>query len=248
MPELSRYGAIEMALRSRFVLLALAVPGITLGCGGDASYDVRYAAAYTPPRTVSVFGVFRDGRMNPEAWDALGSRLSAPLGGASCEIAIGAKLTLEAPTLLSALDDTTRANGVTDAILGEFAPMAKADTILVFTIAGRPPQPLPDKPGTRATPASNRFSTGRRMRGNTGPQPSTPRADRNVFEISASLYSVKTKESVGVIGMSYEGQSVEDAFQKFAAKLSAELPGTRCAGWDLSGHVDEDKLRALGEH
>ena len=217
-----------------------------MGCTGDASYDVRYATAYKPPRTVSVFGVFRDGRMNPEAWDAIGSRLSAPLGGASCDIAIGAKLQLEAPTVLAALDDTTRASGVTDEILGEFAPMAKAETILVFTIAGRPPQPLPDKPGTGAAPAASRFSTGRRMRGNNGPPAAGPRVDRNVFEISASLYSVKTKESVGVIGMSYEGQSVEDAFQKFAAKLSAELPGTRCAGWDLSGQIDEEKLRSLG--
>jgi hypothetical protein len=67
-----------------------------------------------------------------------------------------------------------------------------------------------------------------------------------VFEVSASLYSVKSKESVGTIGMSYLGPSVDDAFRKFSERLAAELPGARCAGWDYGVKIDEDKLRELG--
>ncbi len=229
----------------RTVLIASAA---LVACGGDTSFDVRYAPTYAPPRTVSVFGIFKDGRMNPESWDALGARFSAPLGGSSCEIAIGPRLVEASPSLVATLDDTTRASGVTDEILAEFAPMAKSDLIVLFTIAGRPPQPIPAGAVGRAPPSSNRFATGQRGRSGTPSSPSAARRiDRNVFEISASLYSVRTRESVGVIGMAYQGQSIEDAFRKFTEKLAAELPGTRCVGWDFAVAIDEEKLRALAQ-
>ena len=81
----------------------------------------------------------------------------------------------------------------------------------------------------------------------TAPQARGRRTDSNVFEVSASLYSVSAKASVGLIGMAYEGASMDDALHKFADKLAAELPGARCAGWDFAVPVDEEKLRALRE-
>jgi hypothetical protein len=232
-------------------VLGLACAGLSLACTSDASFDVRYAQAYAPPRTVSVFGVFKDGRMNPESWDTLGERLSAPLGGGPCQIAVGPELQQEAPTVLAALDDTTRAGGVTDEVLAAFAPMAKAEVIVLFTIAGRPPSPVSDAgagAAGRAPPSSNRFASGSRSRRGMGaPTTATRRAERNVFEVSASLYSVRAKESVGLVAMTYEGHSVDEAFRKFAEKLAAELPGTHCAGWDFTVLVDEEKLRNLAE-
>ncbi len=231
------------------IAFALAVALALFACG-DASFDVRYAPAYVPPRTVSVFGVFKDGRMNPDAWDTLGARLSAPLGGGPCEIAVGPRLQQEAPSVVATLDDTTRASGVTDDVLAQFAAMAKADIIVLFTVAGQPPQPSSDggAGATRADPSSNRFATGSRSRRGMGaPTAASRRAERGVFEVSASLYSVSRKESVGLVGMTYEGRSVDDAFQKFAAKLAAELPGARCLGWDFSVPIDEEKLKNLAE-
>jgi hypothetical protein len=237
----------------RLGVVALAAVTITLAlfaCGGDASFDVRYARAYAPPQTVSVFGVFKDGRMSPEAWDTLGERLSLPLGGRPCEIAVGPRLQQEAPSLVAALDDTTRASGVTDDVLAQFAPMAKSDILLLFTISGHPPQIADAGAGaaSRAQPSSNRFASGQRSRRGMGaPSTASRRAERSVFEVSASLYSVKTKESVGLIGMTYEGQSVDDAFRKFTEKLAAELPSARCVGWDFAVQVDEEKLKNLAE-
>ena len=71
--------------------------------------------------------------------------------------------------------------------------------------------------------------------------------DRSVFEVSASLFSVRQHESVAVVAMTYDGQSVDDAFRKFTERLGAELTGARCAGWDRSVRVDEEKLRTLAE-
>jgi len=231
-------------------IAAVAIALAPFACTSDTSFDVRYAQPYAPPRTVSVFGIFKDGRMNPESWDTLGERLSAPLGGGPCEIAVGPRLQQEAPTVLAALDDTTRAGGVTDDVLSVFAPMAKADVVVLFTIAGQPPSAAGDAgaAATRAPPSSNRFASGSRgRRGMGAPTTATRRAERNVFEVSASLYSVRTKESIGLVAMTYEGHSVDEAFRKFAEKLAAELPGTHCAGWDLGVPIDEEKLRSLAE-
>ncbi len=232
-------------------MAAAAAVGLALlpfsACGSDTSFDVRYAPTYAPPRTVSVFGVFRDGRMSTESWDVMGARLSRPLGGAPCEVAVGARLQETAPSLVAALDDVTRAGGVTDEVLAELAPMAKSDVIVLFTVAGRPPQVLSDAgPVARAPPSTSRFNTGGRGgRAMTGPSSTTRRTDRNAFEVSASFYSVSAKASVGLIAMAYEGSTVEDALEKFAAKLALELPGARCDGWNYGVSVDEARLRAL---
>jgi hypothetical protein len=125
--------------------LALALAVAVASCADDpAKFDVRAASDFAKTGvTVSVLGVFKDGRMSAESWPTLGARLSAPFSRTgACEIAYADALFATAPALAASIDEYATANGITDELLDELAPMATADTILVFTIAGHPPQTM----------------------------------------------------------------------------------------------------------
>ena len=214
-------------------------------CASDASFDVRYANDYAKPASVSIFGVFKDGRMNQAAWDALGARFSAPLHGVRCEILFGEKLAQASPDLAPFIDDYTRRNGVTDDVLDKLAPLAMGDSVLLITIAGHPPQSTRDggAPPPQQSPSPMSRGAGRRGRGMGAPYGGGRAADTSVYEVSASLFSVKTHHAVGLIGMTYSGASVDEALKKFTDKLGTELGGATCAGWDASRPLDADQLK-----
>jgi hypothetical protein len=68
----------------------------------------------------------------------------------------------------------------------------------------------------------------------------------SAFEMSASLYSVADKKSVGIVTLEYDGKSVEDAVARLAERLGKELPGSRCGGWNWDVKVDDQRIRDLG--
>src|SRR5689334_9806409 len=104
------------------ILLALGVAS----CGAeDAQFDVKSAPGFARGQTtVSVFGVFHDGRMSPESWLELGPSISAMLGQKSCDTAYGEGLQKGNPEMFTAADEDTRANGITEDLLQKFAAMA----------------------------------------------------------------------------------------------------------------------------
>jgi len=218
------------------------------GCG-DHQFSVQYAPEFsrTDVRTVSVFGVFRDGRISPEAWDQLGPRLSSPFSARVCESAYTEQLVAAEPALSSAVDDYARANGVTDDLLDQFSPMAKGDAILLVTVAGRPPQPIASTGGGPQHQQPTMAGMGRRgggMGGGARVEPTMgPTTDRNSFEVSALLFSTRLHHTVAVVAMTYTGKSVDEAFASFAAKLNTELHGMTCTGWKPDVHVDDQRIR-----
>lgn len=235
--------------------LRLGVLMTLTACADDgAQFNVKHAPEFVTSGTkVSVFGIFKDGRMTPESWDAIGPRLSRPFGkSTACDVAYGEKLVSTAPALSSAVDDYARANGVTDDLLDQFAPMAKGDAILLITIAGRPPQPIAASQLPQQTPAQSPRSMGG-MGGRRGAGQMAPPArdmhptDHSVFEVSATLFSVRLHRSVGVIAMTYSGANVDEALGKFTARLGEELPGASCTEWNWDAHVDDEKIRKMIE-
>ncbi|MDP9000086.1 MAG: hypothetical protein M3O46_08245, partial [Myxococcota bacterium] len=62
-------------------------------------------------------------------------------------------------------------------------------------------------------------------------------------QMSASLYSVGEKRSVGLVAMDYTGDSAELAIAQFAGKLAQALPATTCAGWSWDAKVDVEHIR-----
>jgi hypothetical protein len=221
------------------LLLAIPIAGIG-GCGASGpQFHASYAPEYAPGSTVSVFGVFADGRMDPEFWNDLGSTL-LPLAG--CTAGYSADLATQNPGLASAVDDYVRANGVTEALLAQWGTLSKADTILLFSIAGHPPvQTGPTVvtpkyiPPTQMTRPANLYDEHRPT-------------DGSVFQVTASLYSVRARRSIARLDMIYSERDVDGALREFGRRMRVELPIAACAGWSADTHgLDESKIRELKE-
>jgi len=225
-------------------LLVAAAMTVLGGCA-DGSFSVQRSAAF--PRSgaaLSVFGVFKDGRMSPEAWDDLRTRLNPILGATACETAYPEALNASGPELSQAVDDFTRANGVTEDLLELLGPMAKGDLVLLVIMTGRPHASKDATQDSPATPPPPARAGGRRGYQSVGPG-RTPGREPEAFEVAASLYSVRAHRSVGAISLRYTGQSKEEALQSFADRLAAELPLASCAGWNADVHVEATKVRKL---
>jgi hypothetical protein len=218
------------------------VVATSAGCLPDTAFTVNISPEF--PRSgssVSVFGVFNDGQMNPRSWDYLKQRLAPPFNKETCEVAYGDKLVNTLPAVSSAVDDFARTNGVTDELLDQFAPMAKGDAIMLITVAGHIPLaerhvvPGAETPQPKGT-------------GGQGTPDRRKNPDRNEFELSASFFSVRLHRSVALVDMTYRGQSVDQAFARFAARLAAEMPNSSCSGWNWDVRVDDKRIHDLIEH
>jgi len=217
---------------------------------GDAHFSTKVASDFTPARrTVSVLGVFKDGRMSADGWSALAPRLAPALGAQRCEVGYD-ELAAAGGPLADAIDDFARANGPSDELLGELSPAAKGELVLVLTYAGK----LPDRSmadagaaGSRSTaPAFGASARGGMRGGGMGgraPLNSEAHVDSNVLDLSASLYSVDKARAVALVTMQYSGTSLDDAMSRFAAKLSESLGGSRCVGWNWDNKIDPEKIR-----
>jgi len=207
----------------------------------DAHFVTQFAPDFTTARhTVSVLGVYKDGQMSTEAWNAIAPRMAPSLGSPTCEAGYGNALSKANGGLASAIDDYARDNGPTDELLTELAPAAQGDLILVFTVAGKPPVPkkvsVQDAPPAQGTQGAGMGAMRRSRRGGAGGGQGA-REDPNLFEISALLFSVAQVRSVAVVSLQYSGQNVDEAVTKFAAKLQGTLPATKCAGWDWNASI-----------
>src|SRR5580693_3573386 len=100
------------------LLLAL-VASVCAACSDVGNVNLKMAPGFTPNHdSVSVLGVFRDGRMSSDAWTPIGPPLSTALGevGDLCEVAYGDRLQQERPELFTFLEEDTRMNGITEEI------------------------------------------------------------------------------------------------------------------------------------
>jgi hypothetical protein len=234
-------------------IVSIALVVAAASCGSEeAQFTTRFASDFpqTSHAKLSVFGVFRDGRMNSEAWDEFGPKLTAALRASPCEVAYSNELISSDGPLSTAVDDYARANGVTDDLLAAFAPKAEGDSILLITLAGHPPRPLGDAGAPSRNAPQQQPMRGGSRRGLGGSSPTMdPRAgtDRSEFDIAASVYAITAGHSVALVSMSYSGRSVDEAVTKFAQKLGETLPGAACVGWKADVKVDEAQVRKLNE-
>ncbi len=223
---------------------------LAAGCDdGDAHFTTRLASDFAPARhRVSVFGVYKDGRMSSDGWDALAPHLASALGTDRCEVGYNA-LASESGALASAIDEYARADGPTDDFLAQLAPAAKGDLVLVVTFAGKLPQRLTADAGSKRSPqapASGGRGGGRGMRGGgrtRGESRGERPLDTNVLDMSASVYSVAQARSVALVAMEYSGASVDEAITKFSTKLAESLPGLLCVGWNWDVKIDPNRIR-----
>jgi hypothetical protein len=223
-------------------------------CGQpDVRFVTKLASDFTPAHhTVSVLGVYKDGRMSSDSWEVLGPGFSQSLGASACDAAYTAAFVATDGTLSAAIDDYARSNGPTDELLTQLAPAAKGDLILVMTVAGKLPAKQKDLPPSGPTPTPNIGAGGAQGRGmGTGmargragiQRRASGEADTNELDLSASLFSIPQGRSVALYAMQYSGDSVDDAMSKFFAELARSLPAVQCAGWEWNAKVDAQGIR-----
>jgi hypothetical protein len=227
------------------------------GCASDGvPFSLRSGPEFAETnRTISVFGLFKDGALTPNADTALGPKPWSFLGASGCEAAYGAALVGAHPSLAKTTDDYARNNGVTDDLLAVFGPAAEGELIMTVTMAGHVTM---DDAGTETPPAAPPQSSpspggggGHGHRGGGGgTMPSAPgrsHVDRGAVELSASFYAVRAERSVAIAEARYLGPSTEADWKAFSAKLVAAVPSATCRGWNLDARVDANRLQRLVE-
>ncbi len=229
-------------LRERLALCCLVCVAL-LGCDdGGGELTAKFAASFAPgPHTVSVLGVYQDGRMSLGSWDDLAPYLVPALRSDHCPVGYDALATSGAP-LAEAIDKFAREDGPTDELLTRLAPAAEGDLMLVLTFAGKLPTKPRDSAAASAAAAAPSGGGGRRRGGrrSRGAPSAEAAADPNRLDISASLFSVRRRRSVALIQMRYSGASIEDAMSKFTAKLKESVPDMSCVGWNWSVNIDPE--------
>lgn len=243
---------------------------------GQSQFSVNRSADSPKIETVSVYGIFRNGRMSPGAWAEFGAALSRPFSQTACEAAYTNDLVNSNADLISAVDIYTKENGVSDELLDRFGARAKGDTIVVISMTGQPARATTDAGvGNASKPASAQSPTGQGNYGGSGAGPgggrgmgrggggmgrggfggqlpssasdSHARSERDVWEIAAWFFSVRLHHTVSEVSMTYSGQDSEDALKAFVDRLGAEMPDVACRGWDWSAPVDSASLRQMTE-
>ena len=112
--------ASSRAVRAIHCALPLLLAGAATGCLSKAAVSVKYADNFDPTHhKVSIFGVFKDGRMNSEAWGGLAPQVRAAFGGGSCEAGYGAAAFPPERDVTTAIDEYATSNGPTDDLLGQ---------------------------------------------------------------------------------------------------------------------------------
>jgi hypothetical protein len=233
--------------------VCVAILAAIWACDDTVKFTTKFASDVAPARrTVSILGVYKDGRMSVDGWAALAPHVTTAFGGGDCAVGYDTLATAN-QNLAAAIDDYAQADGPTDDLLAQLAPAARGDSILVLTFAGTLPQHGIADAGARSTapPSMGSPRGGGRMGGSRGggrahgamPAPEDP----NALDISASLYSVRDSRSIALLSLEYTGASVEDALTKFATKLAASFPQAVCAGWNWDAKIDPDRIRQSAE-
>jgi hypothetical protein len=225
-----------------------------VSCGDPHAHFTTHVASDFPPagHTVSVFGIFKEGRMSAETWDELGGDLSAAFATGACQAEYRDDLLASNAPLSSAIDDYVRANGIGDELLDAVAPAATGDMIVVYTIAGKVGTGSGDGGVPYMPPTTpnimQRGTTG--YRGAHGPMYGGPvffGGNSDALEVSASLFSVAQHRSVALVAMKYYGDSLPDALGQLTGRLRATVPGSTCGAWNANVRVDDQRIRALVE-
>jgi hypothetical protein len=225
------------------LVLPLAI--VTAACGDD-SFHVQHAAEFPKGggATLSVFGVYKDGRLAPEGWDPLRTHLTPLFGATTCEPGYPDILTPSGAPVLQAVDDYSRANGVTDELLDRLSASAKGDLVLLITETGRPGVHV-DNSNAPASSGPPTLRAGGRRGGATQAGPKKPVPEASTFEMVGLVFSVHAHKTVAAIRMTYAGASMDDALQAFMERLGSELPRSTCAGWKSDLHLEVGDVRRL---
>lgn len=221
-------------LRPRHWPFLAALLAATSCAEGSANFRVRSEPGFVSgPTTISLLGVFHEGRMNRETWAQIGPPLSATLGQRACEVAYGDRLGSEDPELYAAIDESVKSEGITEELLARVAPSAQGDLILVVSLNGSTTISRGVEAGSAQSAGGvPQPGAGARMRNSRAPGgPQGRGAVLSEIEIAGTLFSARTHHPVARLDMAYSGSNLDDAIGRFVRRIGELVPGSSCRGW-----------------
>jgi hypothetical protein len=227
----------------------VACVALASGACADTSFHVEHAKGFASPEAapIAVFGVYRDGRLAPEAWDILRPHIAPLFSGSACDPGYPDILTPSGTPVLQAVDDFSRDNGVTDELLARLGSVSKSDLILLVVMTGRPTTHGETSTSNEPTPQSAAFRGGGRRGMNPSPGAArTTTSDARTFELVGLVFSKKAHQTVLAVRLNYGGTSIDEALDAFVTKLAGELPRATCAGWSGDLHLEVGDVRRIG--
>lgn len=238
-PRVRQAPALMARGTSRLAILLVSLLLLLPACNATEQVTTKLAPDFAPGRhAVSVFGLYKDGRMSSEDWSVFGPQMTRALAGGTCEAAYGGALLSHDPTLSTAIDEYTSANGPTDDLLAKLAPAAQGDLILVLTVAGKLPVPI-------------KISVKDPQRGPSGGlyglRGQKTSGDKNALQMTATLFSVTGLHAVAVVDLQYTGEDSNEALAKFDAQVAQVLSTSSCAGWRADSDLHAEQIRQLGQ-
>ena len=214
-------------------LTLLALGPVILACGSDVT--VQRVASYAPHgTTLSVLGVFKNGRMDPGAWNEWAPTIVAAVGDETCTAAFDDRMEKAAPALFTELDEQTRQDGITDELLDRAASNARGGAILVVEVFGGVSpvkKPGNEAPAPAAPPPSTMRGQGRGRRRSMAPSAAPPRQSHDQLDVSVGVYSLHEHQVMASVEMHADAGGSSDELRAFSDKIRAMLHGAKCAGW-----------------
>jgi hypothetical protein len=211
---------------------------LTAACAHETARVAMAPGLREARPTISIVGIYREGRLSSESWDLIGPAVSPALGSPMCDAGYTDALRAKAPALYDAIDDAARREGLTGDVYEKLAPGAKGELLMVVQFYGAPPAPAQrsgragaPRPGTSPGSSPLRGRHGMSNAGIGGHAPDTFRGETPNVQLAASLYSIKERRIVGQIELEMEGRDSDEALHAFVERLGDELKGARCAGW-----------------
>jgi hypothetical protein len=211
-------------------LLVPALAALLAGCADAPQFEARFAPSFGGKRTVAPVGVYRDGRLDADAWERLGLGRALP---GTCAPGFGEALHGADPDTFAALDDEARANGLSDELLAKLAAKAKGDTMLLVTVHGRTEGPTRVGAGPRGQQRRNVPPARSGFRPPSPPSgtPADFASQRGELEATAIFFAVPSRERLGAVTMKYAGPDAESAMAEFVRRVAERTDGAACGTW-----------------
>jgi hypothetical protein len=225
-----------MSLASQLSLAALATLPL-VGCADASTVHAAYAPGWTRPSrgSISVLGLYRDGRMDADSWDGMEPYAARALGSSAC------------PRPLDDAWTGSRVEGISDGWLATVAPLATGDYVLVIA---------EQRQTTGTTASSGSGSSTSSGSGGSGLGkgkavllliPLLPvlaavliadelakekeKSQKNAIDFVGVLFSRSAAKTVVAIHSHVTGMPEADARRDFAETLGRSFPGLQCGGW-----------------
>jgi hypothetical protein len=218
----------------KVTLLAALATLPLVGCADASAVHAAYAPEWTRPSrgSISVLGVYRDGRMDADSWDDMEPYAARALGSSTC------------PLPLVEAGAGSRVDGISDDWLATVAAQATGDYVLVIAEQ------------RQSTASSGSGSSPRSGSGGSGLGngkavllliPLLPvlagvliadeiakekeKSREHAIDFVGVLFSRAAAKTVVAIHSHVTGMPEADARRDFAESLGRLFPGLACSGW-----------------